>query len=89
MAHWTPQRAARLGYLAGRGLSIDSIMADDTIAARSERAVRVVASRWRVPIGGGGGFSVALSSDDRQGSTTRPWLAALRRPSSRSRCCGW
>ena len=52
-ARWTLIRAARLGYLAGRGLSVTSIMADDTIAARSERAVRVAASRWRLPIGGG------------------------------------
>ena len=65
MSHWTLLRAARLGYLAGRGLSVNSIMADDTIAARSERAVRVAASRWRVPIGTGG-LPVALSSDDRR-----------------------
>ena len=65
MSHWTLLRAARLGYLAGRGLSVNSIMADDTIAARSERAVRVAASRWHVPIGTGG-LPVALSSDDRR-----------------------
>ena len=41
-------------------------MADDTIAARSERAVRVAASRWHVPIGGTGGLPIALSSDDRR-----------------------
>jgi hypothetical protein len=31
------KRAARFGYLAGRSLSIGSIMADDVIAAPSER----------------------------------------------------
>ena len=40
-------------------------MADDTIAARSERAVRVASSRWHLPIGGTGGLPIALSSDDR------------------------
>ncbi len=28
MSHWNLKRAARLGYLAGRGLSVESIMAD-------------------------------------------------------------
>ncbi len=64
MSHWTLLRAARLGYLAGRGLSVNSIRADDTIAARSKRAVRVAASRWHVPIGGTGGLPIALSLDD-------------------------
>jgi hypothetical protein len=27
MSHWNLKRAARLGYLAGRGLSVESIMA--------------------------------------------------------------
>jgi hypothetical protein len=66
MSHWTPERIARLGFMAGRGFSVASIMADDTIAARSERAVRVAASRWRVPIGGGDGLPLALSLDDRR-----------------------
>jgi hypothetical protein len=65
MSHWTPQRIARLGFMAGRGFSLTSIMADDTIAARSERAVRVAASRWHLPIGGVGLLPVALSLDDR------------------------
>ncbi len=66
MSHWTPERIARLGFLAGRGFTVTSIMADDTIAARSERAVRVAASRWHLPIGGTGGLQIALSSDDRR-----------------------
>ena len=60
------ERIARLGYLAGRGYSVVSIMADDTVGARSERAVRCAASRLGVPIGATGGLPVALSSDDRR-----------------------
>jgi len=37
MSHWNLKRAARFGYLAGRSLSIESIIADDVVAARSER----------------------------------------------------
>jgi hypothetical protein len=50
MSHWNLKRAARLGYLAGGGLSVESIMADHVIAARSERAVRCAASAgaWRL-----------------------------------------
>ena len=66
MARWTPERIARLGYLAGRGYSVVSIMADDTVGARSERAVRCAASRLGVPIGATGGLPVALSLDDRR-----------------------
>src|SRR6266566_8301003 len=51
MSHWNLKRAARLGYLAGRGLSVGSIMADHVIAARSERAVRCAASRWGLALG--------------------------------------
>jgi hypothetical protein len=32
MSHWNLKRAARLGYLAGGGLSVESIMADHVIA---------------------------------------------------------
>jgi hypothetical protein len=46
MSHWNLKRAARPGYLAGRGLSVESVIADHVIAARSERAVRCAASRW-------------------------------------------
>jgi hypothetical protein len=45
MSHWNLKRAARLECLAGRGLSVESIMADHVIAARSERAVRCAATR--------------------------------------------
>ena len=65
MAYWTPHRIARLGYLAGLGASVDDILADDTVAARSVRSIRCAASRLGVPIGGGG-LPIALSSDDRR-----------------------
>jgi hypothetical protein len=66
MTRWNLKRAARFGYLAGRGLSIESIMADDVITAKSERAVRCAASRLGVPIGGNGLLAVALSATDRR-----------------------
>ena len=58
MSHWNLKRAARLGYLAGRGLSVESIMADHVIAARSERAVRCAASRWGLALGIGSPFTI-------------------------------
>ena len=70
MSHWTLLRAARLGYLAGRGLSVNSIMADDTIAARSERAVRV--------------RRIALAPADRRRRTAG--RVVVRRPAPARRC---
>ena len=32
MSHWNLKRATRLGHLAGRGLSVELIMADDVVA---------------------------------------------------------
>ena len=89
MSHWTLLRAARLGYLAGRGLSVNSIMADDTIAARSERAVRVAASRWHVPMAAPADCRSRCRPTTGAVSTMPPGRAAPRRPISRSRCCGW
>jgi hypothetical protein len=66
MARWTPNRIARLGYLAGRGLSAEAILADVTLAAHSERAVRTAASKWHVPLGGPGTLALALSSVDQR-----------------------
>ena len=65
MSHWNLKRAARLGYLAKRGLSVESIMADHVIAARSERAVRCVASRWGLALGIGSPFTILLPLEDR------------------------
>jgi hypothetical protein len=65
MSHWNLKRAARLGYLAGGGLSLESIMADHVIAARSERAVRCAASRWGLALGIGSPFSILLPLEDR------------------------
>ena len=88
MTRWNLKRAARFGYLAGRGLSIESIMADDVIAAKSERAVRCAASRFGVPVGSNGLLAVALSAADRRqlagaaherGMTVEALAAALLR----------
>jgi hypothetical protein len=63
---WTPERAALVGYLAGRGCSIETAMSDYRIAAKSERALRCAASRWGLTFGLGGGMvSVQLSPSDR------------------------
>ena len=76
MARWTPDRIARLGFLAGCGFTVASIMSDGLVAARSKRAVRTDASRWHVPIGGDGGLPVALSRADQRRLDARcpgPW----------------
>jgi hypothetical protein len=65
MSHWNLKRAARLGYLAGRGLSVESVIADHVIAARSERAVRCAASRWGLALGIGSPFTILLPLEDR------------------------
>jgi hypothetical protein len=65
MSHWNLKRAARLECLAGRGLSVESLMADHVIAARSERAVRCAASRWGLAPGIGSPFTILLPLEDR------------------------
>jgi hypothetical protein len=65
MSHWNLKRAARLGYLAGRGLSVESIMADHVIATRSERAVRCADSRWGLALGISSPFTILLPLEDR------------------------
>jgi hypothetical protein len=54
LRQWTVARAARFGYLAGLGCSTETILADDTVGAKSEQAVRSVATRWGLPLGSGG-----------------------------------
>jgi hypothetical protein len=41
-------------------------MNDTEIGARSERAIRCAASRWRVPLGADAPFAIALTADDRE-----------------------
>jgi hypothetical protein len=63
---WTPVRAARLGFLAGRGLPIEGVMSDAKLAVRSEHSIRCAAARWGISFGlGGGQIAVQLSSEDR------------------------
>jgi len=60
---WTPERAARIGFLAGRGVGFEAAMAD---GAKSERALRCAASRWGLSFGlGGGQIAVQLTAEDR------------------------
>jgi hypothetical protein len=49
--NWSPRRAARFGYLAGRGLSADAIGSDSEVGAISLRSVRLAATRWGLPLG--------------------------------------
>jgi hypothetical protein len=60
--HWTPRRAARFGYLAGRGVSAEAIVSDLAIAAVSRKAVRHVATRWGIPLTHGA-RTITLSAD--------------------------
>ena len=48
---WTPKRAARLGYLAGRGVSMESVLRDRRIGAKSAQALRGIATRWGLHFG--------------------------------------
>jgi hypothetical protein len=54
LRQWTPERAARVGYLTGIGCSAEAVTADPDVGARSEQSVRHVATRWRLPLGNGG-----------------------------------
>jgi hypothetical protein len=60
---WTARRAARFGYLAGRGLSADAIGSDPGVAAVSRVAVRHVATRWGIPLGSSPTGTIALRTD--------------------------
>jgi hypothetical protein len=63
---WTPERAARIGFLAGRGVGFEAAMADYRVGAKSERALRCAASRWGLSFGlGGGQIAVQLTAEDR------------------------
>lgn len=63
---WTPERAARVGFLAGRGVGFEAAMADYRGGAKSERALRCAASRWGLSFGlGGGQTAVPLTAEDR------------------------
>jgi hypothetical protein len=46
-------------------VSVESIMADHVIAARSERAVHCAASRWGLALGIGSPFTILLPLEDR------------------------
>lgn len=51
--NWTPRRAARAGYLAGRGFAKEEILRDRIVAVHSERALLQAFTRWHVTIGNG------------------------------------
>lgn len=65
MNRWTPGAAARLGYLAGRGLSLESILADEQLCMRGEYSIRQAAARWKLAMGVGTPFTIFPSLNDR------------------------
>ncbi len=65
MRRWTPARVARLGYLAGRGASMRSVLDDAAVGAGSERALRVAATRWGI-VFGQGTLAIAIAAADHQ-----------------------
>lgn len=58
---WTPKRAARFGWLAGRGASMATIMRDRQIRAESEQQLRGCATRWGLSFGSSSGASSSLA----------------------------
>jgi hypothetical protein len=62
---WSARRAARLGYLVGRGLSAEAIC-DDPVVAASRLSLKHVVSRWGIPLDVGAGV-VTLPDDVRRG----------------------
>jgi hypothetical protein len=54
MHRWTPARAARLGFLAGKGASIDVVRADPMFRSRSEQSLAHASTRWHISFGSGG-----------------------------------
>jgi hypothetical protein len=52
MQKWTPKQAARFGYLAGRGASIDTVQADPMLGGRSKQSYSHAATSWRLKFSG-------------------------------------
>lgn len=48
--NWTPKRAARVGYLIGRGCSMEEIIADAASGVASMQSLRNIAHRWNLPL---------------------------------------
>ena len=51
MNQWPPRRAAWFGFRLGRGASLESVLRDRQIGARSEQQVRGCATRWGLSFG--------------------------------------
>ncbi|UYO50308.1 hypothetical protein KQX64_06960 [Rhodopseudomonas palustris] len=47
---WTAERAARAGFLAGRGWSRDEIAADEILGATTPKALEHMLRRWKIPL---------------------------------------
>jgi hypothetical protein len=54
MQKMTPKQAARFGYLAGQGASLDAIRADPMFEGRSGQSFANASKRWRIAVGTNG-----------------------------------
>jgi hypothetical protein len=54
MDRWTLKQAARFGWLAGKGASIDVVRADPMFRSRSEQSLAHASTRWHISFGSGG-----------------------------------
>jgi hypothetical protein len=52
MQKWTPKQAARFGYLAGKGASLDTVRADPILRGRSAQSFSHASTRWHIPVNG-------------------------------------
>jgi hypothetical protein len=72
MNRWAPKQAARLGFLAGRGSSLDALRSDPLLRGRSEQSLCHAATQWRVKFGSGGApkddamLSIHVTPTDRE-----------------------
>jgi hypothetical protein len=66
---WTGERAARFGYLLGRGFTVEAIVAGAMLDAVSEHTLHAAVRRWGLPCNGSGPFVVPLSHNNRKALT--------------------
>ena len=66
MDRWTPKEAARLGFLAVRGVGFRTVLRDETVGVRGELSVKHAARRWGLAFGNDASLQIALPPDDRE-----------------------
>jgi hypothetical protein len=60
---WSARRAARIGYLAGRGCSVEQVIADLKVDI-SLHAMRMLEKTWHIAFGLGSPFALLIAPDD-------------------------